>query len=70
MYFIKAIMPCHIAGQHAGIGRVQISADQRESHAGDGIHAETLEHADMAVATANKNNIAKDGLVGGLHESV
>ena len=66
---VVVVMPCHIAWQHAGVGGVQVGADQREAHAGNRLHAEAFQNAHMAVAAANEHDVAQDRGIRGLHSS-
>ncbi len=44
-------------GQHTGVGRLELSADQCESNTRQRAHAEGLQDRDMAVATAEQHDI-------------
>ena len=65
---IKAVMPGHVAGQHARVRRVHIRTNYSQAHAGFGLHAKALEHAHMAVAAAYQHNVAGYRLGRGLHQ--
>ena len=67
MYLIVVIVPRHIAWQHAGIGRMHVGADEREAHARDRLHAETLQHAYVAVPAAYQHDVSEDRLISCLH---
>ncbi len=44
-----------------------VAADDRQPHAGHGLHAEAPEHADVAVTAADQDDVTEDGLIRGLH---
>ena len=67
MHIVVVVVTGDVAWQHAGVWRVCTAAYQRESHTGRWLHGEIAQHADMAVTTADQDNIAKYGLVSGLH---
>ena len=67
VYFIKAVVAGHIAGQHARIRRVRVGANQRDAQARDGLHGQGFEHAYVAVAATHQDEVAQDGAGGGLH---
>ena len=58
MDFVVAVVARHITGQHAGIGSVHIGADQRQAHTRERVHGKLPQHAHMAVAAANQNDVA------------
>ncbi len=64
---VVVVMAGDVAGQHPGVGGVRVAADQGEPDAGDGLHAEALEHADVAVAPADEHDIPEDRLFRLLH---
>ncbi len=61
VHVVVAVMACYIARQHAGIRGVGIGANDRQAHAGHGLHGEHMQHHHVAVATAHQNNIAYHG---------
>jgi len=67
MDFVVAVMPRDIARQHAGVRRMRIAADHGQADAGQGMHAEAPEHADMAVSAADQHDVPQDGLIRRLH---
>ncbi len=69
MHVVITVMPGDIARQHAGVGGVGIPADHRQPHPGLGLHGKPFKHTHMAVASADQNNIAQDGLFGVMHET-
>ncbi len=58
--FLEPVTPGDIAGQHAGIGRLDIASDQRQAHAGRRSHAKALQHMHMGMAAADENEILGD----------
>ena len=68
MHLVVAVVAGNVARQHARIRGVRIAADHRQSHPGNGPHAEALEHHHMAVPAADEDDIAQDGLVGITHQ--
>ena len=61
------IVAGNIAGDHAGIGRVDVTRDQAQPHARFGLHAEAPQHRDMGVAAADQHDVGGDGYVGPVH---
>ena len=45
------------SGQHARIGRVNVTGDHRDAEAGHTVHAKTLQDDDVAVPTADEHEI-------------
>jgi hypothetical protein len=67
MHLVEAVMAGDVAGQHAGVGRVGIGADQGQADAGQRAHGEHAQHHHMAVAAADQDDVAQYG-AGGLHQ--
>ena len=59
MNIVVFIMPGNIAGQHTGVGRMGIAADQGQTNPRYRLHRKTLEYTYVAVATPNQNDIAQ-----------
>ena len=57
---LKGVMPGDVTRQHAGIGRLDVAADQGDAHAGHRPHAKALQHADMGMAAPDENEILSD----------
>ena len=53
MGLIEAIMSGDIAGQHTGIRRMRITANQRQTYTRQRLHAKAFQYGDVAVATSN-----------------
>ena len=70
MRFIVAVVPGNVARQHSRIRRVRIAANQGQPHPGQRVHAEPLEHGDMAVAAANQHQVLDDGRIGFFHNVI
>ena len=62
MGIVEAVMAGDETGQHAGIGRVHLAADQREAHARDRLHAEHAQHRDVRVAGADQHDVLDHGM--------
>ena len=60
MAFGKSVMPRDIARQHAGIGRLDVAADQGDPHTGHRPHAKALQHMDMGMAAAAQYEVLSD----------
>ena len=67
MNIVIGIVPGQKAWQHARVGRVHIAADHRQAYSGHGMHAKLLEHGDMAMSTANEDQIFDNGRLLPLH---
>jgi len=57
---LKRVMPGDVARQHAGIGCLDVAADQGDAHPGHRPRAKALQHADMGMAAADENEILSD----------
>ena len=62
VHVVVAVVARDVTGQHARVGRVGVTADHRQAHAGDGVHAKTSQHPHMAVAAADQHDVAQDRL--------
>ena len=60
MAFLKPEKPGDIAGQHAGIGRLDIARDQGQADPGGRAHAKALQHMDMSMAATHEDEILSD----------
>jgi len=69
MHVGETVMAGDIARQHARIRRVGIGADDRQTHAGQGLHGEHVQHADVAVAAADQHDISQHRAGSGFHLS-
>ncbi|MCY1378942.1 hypothetical protein D9M69_666150 [compost metagenome] len=67
VHIVKTVVARDVAGQHAGVGRVDVGADERDAQAGLGPHGQHAQHDHVAVAPADEDQVAQDGLFGGLH---
>ena len=67
VHFVKAVVPGHIAGQHARIRCIGVGADDGDAQARFGLHGEHAQHTHMAVATAHQHQVAQHGLFRRLH---
>jgi hypothetical protein len=70
MAFVKVVMSGDVAGQHAGVGGMDVPCDQRQAQAGEGAHAKTAQHRDVGVAAADQHQVLRDGRVGLLHQEI
>ena len=61
MSIVVAVMARYVSRKHAGIGRVQIPANQGDAHAFKGLHAEAAHDLDVGVAPADQDQIVRDG---------
>ena len=67
MGIVETVMAGDQAGQHAGIRRVHLAADQGEAHARDWPHAEHAQHRDVGMAGADQYHVLDDRLRHALH---
>ena len=67
MGLVEVIVTGDQTRQHAGIGRVGVPADQRETNARHRLHAETFEHSHVAVPPAYKYEVLNDRSLAALH---
>ena len=58
------------AGQHPGVGRMEIARDDRDPHAGNGTHPQPAQHDDVTVAAADEDEILEDGGAGAVRHGV
>ena len=64
MRLLERVVAADQPGQHAGIGRLRLAADQRQSHAGLRAHGEPAQHLDMGVAGAQQDEVGRDRRAG------
>ena len=57
MGVVEPVMAGHQPRQHAGIRRVHVAANECQPDPGQRLHAEPLEHGDMAVAASDQDQI-------------
>ena len=59
VHVVEAVVSGDVAGQHARVRRVGIGADHRQAHAGQRLHGEHVQHADVAVAAADQDDVSE-----------
>ncbi len=64
MCLVESVMAGDVTRQHPRIGRMYVPRDERHAHACQRLHAEVLQHGDVAVATTNEYQIFDDGCIG------
>ena len=69
MHGVEVVVTGDEAWQHAGIGRVHLSRDQREPRAGNRIHSEIPDYADMRMTGADQHDVLQNGDAAGLHDA-
>ncbi len=67
MSVVEAVGPGDQAGQHAGIGRMDLAGDEGETDAGHWFHAEASQHLHMGVSGPDQYHILDDRPGHGLH---
>ena len=68
MRLIERVVSGDQARQHAGIGRIDIAANEGEANPRHRPHAETPQDRDMAVPATDQHEVLDNGLGrGGLH---
>ena len=60
MAFLEPVEPGDIAGQHAGIGRLDIAGNEGQPNPVGRPHAKALQHMDMGMAATDKHKILGD----------
>jgi len=60
MHIVERIMTGDVARQHAGIGRVGVATDDGQADTGLWLHGKAHQHADVAVPTADQDDITHD----------
>ena len=63
MRLIEIVVSRDVTGQHARIRRVNVARNQGNAQTGDRLHAETLDHRQVAVTAADEHQILHDGAV-------
>ena len=66
MHLVVAVVAGDVTRQHARVGRMRIAANDGETHARHRLHAETFDDTDVAMAAADKHDVAQDRLIRGL----
>ena len=67
MRVIESVVTGNQSGQHPGIGRVHLAADQGEAHARNRLHAEHAQHRHVRVAGAEEHDILEYGMAHRFH---
>ena len=57
---VERVFAADQAGQHAGVGRLRLAADQRQPNAGFRAHGEPAQHLDVRVAGAQQDEVGGD----------
>ena len=57
---VVRVMARHDAGEHARVWCLDIPRDQRQADPGERLHAESLQHGDMAMSAANQHQVFDD----------
>jgi hypothetical protein len=60
MAFVKSVKPGDIAGQHAGVGRLDVAGNEGQTDPGGRVHAKALQHMDMGMAATDEDEILSD----------
>ena len=55
------VVPCDVAGQHAGVGGARVRVDQREPRAGQRVHRPAAQDERVGVAAADQHEVAGEG---------
>ena len=58
---VEGVMAGDEARDHAGVGRLDVPADQGQAHAGHRLHAEAFQDVDMGMAAANQHEVLEEG---------
>src|SRR5215475_6854777 len=69
MRVVEPVVAGDEAGQHAGIRRMHLAADQGEAHARYRLHAEHAQHGDVRMAGADQHDVLDRGMAYALHAS-
>ena len=57
MTLVPRVVPRNVTGQHSTVRRVDLLRDEGDAHPRDFVHTEHFEHVDVAVTSANKDQV-------------